>query len=206
MADGTSVLELTTLPTMAMSAGGTGGVSSPDERLARACARGDAEAFETLYRDYGSRLKSIAFNHLGNLAEAEDAVQETFLRVHRSAASFTAQAAFSTWVCRILLNVCHDVIRRRSRRIEEAPMDVVEGRREDRAPGADDALRLTLRRLLGRLPAQRRTVFLLFEVEGMSHREIAEVLDIQESYSKWLLFATKRDLQRMLREESEVQR
>lgn len=197
--DGTSVLEMTTLPTMAT---GTGlQPVSADAELAAACARGETPAFERLYREHGRRMKSIALNHLGNLAEAEDAVQETFLRIHRGAKGFSAEAAFSTWIYRILLNVCYDVLRRRKRRIAEEPIAVVEGRRAESAGSGDATLRLALRRALASLPRLRRDVFVLFEVEGFSHREIAKILDIQESYSKWLLYATRRDLQRLLQRE-----
>ena len=67
-----------------------------DRRLASACATGDSAAFERIYRTHGERMKSIAFNHLGNVSDAEDAVQETLLKVHRAARSFTGEASFST--------------------------------------------------------------------------------------------------------------
>ena len=63
----------------------------------------------------------------------------------------------------------------------------------------DDAKRMTLRKLLAALPEQRRSVFVLFEVEGLSHAEIGEILDISEGNSKWILFATKKQLQEQWR-------
>lgn len=167
--------------------------SDDDVRLARACAEGDSGTFERIYREHGDRMKSIAYNHLGNVSDAEDAVQETFLKVHRAASTYNGEAAFTTWLYRVLINTCYDVLRRRQRRIREAP---IEGVSETRAGSSvDDAKRLTLRKLLNELPEQRRTVFLLFEVEGLSHAEIGEILDISEANSKWILFATKKQLQ-----------
>ncbi|MCU1227739.1 MAG: sigW 7, partial [Acidobacteria bacterium] len=64
--------------------------SADDVRVARACAAGDSDAFEEIYRRHGDRMKSIAYNHLGNMSDAEDAVQETFLKIHRAAASYNA--------------------------------------------------------------------------------------------------------------------
>lgn len=165
-----------------------------DMRLARRCAAGDEDAFADIYRRYATRLKSIAFNHLGNISDAEDAVQETFLKIHRAASGFTGEAAFSTWLFRIMINTCYDMIRRRRRRVQEAPMDdVLSATRQ--AANVDDAKRLTLTKLLRELPEQRRSVFVLFEIEGLSHADIASILDITEANSKWILFSTKKQLQ-----------
>ncbi|HEY2092546.1 MAG TPA: RNA polymerase sigma factor [Thermoanaerobaculia bacterium] len=171
--------------------------ASPDEdrRLAAACAMGDSAAFERIYRTHGERMKSIAFNHLGNVSDAEDAIQETLLKVHRAATSFSGEASFSTWMYRILINTCYDALRRRKRRPEETAMDEMPLERS--TPGIDDAKRITLRKLLGKLTEQRRSVFTLFEIEGLSHAEIASILGITEGNSKWILFSTKKQLQEM---------
>jgi RNA polymerase sigma-70 factor (ECF subfamily) len=168
--------------------------SEDDLRVARACADGSSEVFAAIYASHGDHMKSIAYNHLGNISDAEDAVQETFLKVHRAAASYNGEAAFTTWLYRILINTCYDALRKRSRRIREAPIDdVVAGNRA--AHAVDDVKRMALRRLLSELPEQRRTVFALFEIEGLSHAEIAAILDITEGNSKWILFSTKKQLQ-----------
>ncbi|HSP14304.1 MAG TPA: RNA polymerase sigma factor [Thermoanaerobaculia bacterium] len=166
-----------------------------DRRIATACAAGDSAVFEEMYRQHGRRMKSIAFNHLGSAADAEDAVQETFLKIHRAAGTFTGEASFATWVYRILINTCYDMLRKRRRRGDESPIDEMPETIERRAASVDDAKRLTLRKLLDQLPEQRRTVFTLFEIEGLSHAEIASILDISEGNSKWILFATKKQLQ-----------
>lgn len=169
--------------------------SAEDRRLAAACAAGDTSVFEEIYRRFGDRMKSIAYNHLGNVADAEDVVQEAFLKVHRAASTFTGEASLSTWIYRIVVNTCYDVRRRRRRRIEESPIDDTFESIERTAPAVDDAKRMTLRKLLSELPEQRRSVFELFEIEGLSHAEIGEVLGISEGNSKWILFATKKELQ-----------
>jgi len=168
--------------------------SEDDVCLAQACAAGDRETFEQIYQQHGDRMKSIAYNHLGNISDAEDAVQETFLKVHRAASTYNGEAAFTTWLYRVLINTCYDALRRRQRRIREAPID--DALAATRAGSSvDDAKRIMLRQMLDDLPEQRRTVFLLFEVEGLSHAEIAQILDISEGNSKWILFATKKQLQ-----------
>jgi len=172
----------------------TSATQTDDLQLAAGCAGGDSDAYAEVYRRFGERMKSIAFNHLGNIADAEDAVQETFVKLHRAARGFTGEAAFSTWLYRILVNTCLDMIRKRRRRIQETPIDdLLTGVRAGAT--VDDAKRMTLRKLLADLPEQRRSVFVLFEIEGLSHAEIGEILDISEGNSKWILFATKKQLQ-----------
>jgi RNA polymerase sigma-70 factor (ECF subfamily) len=167
--------------------------SADDRRLAAACAAGETGVFEELYRRFGDRMKSLAWQHLGNRSDAEDVVQETFLKIHRAAKGFTGEAAFSTWLYRILINTCYDALRRRRRRPEESPIE--EQPRERSAATVDEAKKLTLRKLLAALPEQRRAVFTLFEIEGLSHAEIAAILGITEGNSKWILFSTKKQLQ-----------
>ncbi|HYC62905.1 MAG TPA: RNA polymerase sigma factor [Thermoanaerobaculia bacterium] len=180
----------TTIPGSAPSAAG-----ADDQRLASRCAAGDTTVFEEIYRKFGEKMKSVAWNHLGNVSDAEDAVQETFLKIHRAATTFTGEASFSTWAYRILVNTCLDTLRKRKRRIEETHLDDEFEPIERTAPNVDDMKRIALRRMLDELPEQRRAVFTLFEIEGLSHAEIAEILGISEGNSKWILFATKKELQ-----------
>jgi RNA polymerase sigma-70 factor, ECF subfamily len=176
----------------------TSATQTDDLQLAGGCAAGDSDSFAEVYRRFGERMKSIAYNHLGNIADAEDAVQETFVKLHRAGRGFTGEAAFSTWLYRILVNTCLDMIRKRRRRIQEAPIDdILTGVRAGAT--VDDAKRMTLRKLLAELPEQRRSVFVLFEIEGLSHAEIGQILDISEGNSKWILFATKKQLQEQWR-------
>jgi RNA polymerase sigma-70 factor (ECF subfamily) len=179
-----------------------------EEELLESCRRGDVAAFESLYEQHGSRMKSLARNLLGRETDAEDAVQETFLKVYRGAASFRGSAALSTWIYRILVNTCYDLLRRRKRLAEEslepAPSAHTAGH-SDRpeapalpAPAGDHPLRLAIEQSLTKLAPRQRTVFLLAAVEGFSHREIAEVLDVSEGASRTLLFEAKRRLQELL--------
>jgi len=163
-----------------------------DRRLAAQCASGDTAVFERIYRTHGDKMKSIAYNHLGNVSDAEDAVQETFLKVHRAASTYSGEASFATWMYRILINTCYDTLRKRQRRPEDQED---EASFERSAPTVDDTKRIALRKLLNALPEQRRSVFTLFEIEGLSHAEIANILGITEGNSKWILFSTKKQLQ-----------
>jgi RNA polymerase sigma-70 factor (ECF subfamily) len=173
--------------------------SLSDEELLEAARRGDRSAFERLYRRHGPRMKSIACNLLGSFSDAEDAVQETFLKVFRGAAAFRGTARFSTWIYRILLNACHDARRRRRRRPEGEDIREDSSARLDLpAPGHDHPLRLELEDSVARLPERVRNVFLLSAVEGFTHPEIGEILGIPEGTSRTLLFEARRELQRLL--------
>jgi RNA polymerase sigma-70 factor (ECF subfamily) len=177
-----------------------------DWQLADGCRTGDLVAFEQLYKAHGARLKSVAMNILGDAAEAEDAVQETFLKVYRSMGGFREQSSFSTWVYRILLNCCYDFRRRRARRQEQEmpdpqPEEPGQGTREIASVGpGDHPLRLALESCLARLAARQREVFVLFEVEGFKHSEISALLKISEASSKNLLYEAKQHLRRLLSE------
>lgn len=172
---------------------------SEDAALAAACRSGDLRAYERLYAMHGARMKNLARNLLGNPIDAEDAVQETFLKVHRSIAGFRGQSSFVTWTYRILINTCYDARRSRLRKKEVANEDSEESPGlEPRAPGAHPALRMALERALARLTKHQRDVFLLYEVEGFRHAEIAGMLEMTETASKNTLFQAKKSLRQML--------
>jgi RNA polymerase sigma-70 factor (ECF subfamily) len=172
---------------------------SEDAALAAACRSGDLRAYEGLYAMHGARMKNLARNVLGNPIDAEDAVQETFLKVQRSIASFRGQSSFVTWTYRILINTCYDARRSRLRKKEVANDDSEETpRHEPRAPGAHPVLRIALERALAKLTQHQRNVFLLYEVEGFRHAEIAGMLEMTETASKNTLFQAKKNLRLML--------
>jgi RNA polymerase sigma-70 factor (ECF subfamily) len=171
-----------------------------DSALAAACQSGDLRAYERLYAQQGARMKNLARNLLGNPLDAEDAVQDTFLKVQRSIDSFRGQSSFVTWTFRILVNTCHDARRKRVRKKEVAnENDLGEPLNpEPRAPSTHPSLRMALERGLAELTKHQRDVFLLYEVEGFHHAEIAAMLEITEAASKNTLFQAKKNLRGML--------
>jgi RNA polymerase sigma-70 factor (ECF subfamily) len=158
--------------------------------------QGSLPAYERLYALHGERMKSIAANLLGNAADAEDAVQEAFLKAYRGAATFRSGASVSTWLYRILLNACYDQLRGRRRRAESPLPESDAG--SFPAPRQDHPLRLAIESALSRLPERERAAFLLCEVEGFSHREAADILEVPEATSRTLLYRARRELQRGL--------
>jgi RNA polymerase sigma-70 factor (ECF subfamily) len=166
--------------------------ATEDELLA-AFRRREIAAFEQVYREHGGRLKSIAHHILKNRQDAEDAVQETFLKLYRGIDGFQGHSGLGTWLCRIAINVAYDVGRRRQRE----PDTVLP---EQAGPKNQLPLKVALDDALGRIHPKHRMVFLLFEVEGLKHSEIAAVLEVPEGTSKAWLFEAKKELKRMLME------
>ena len=164
--------------------------NSTDAELVEGCRRGNLRAFERLYEMHAARLKSVAFHLLRRREDAEDAVQETFLKVYRAMEAFSEESSVATWMCRILINCCYDVMRKQPRMEQPA--------RREPASGADVPLRIALERALERLNERQRIVFLLFEVEGFKHSEIAAILQVPEGTSRSWLFEAKRELKRSL--------
>jgi RNA polymerase sigma-70 factor (ECF subfamily) len=140
-------------------------------------------------------MKSLAFHLLGSRGDAEDAVQETFLKLCRGLSSFEDNCALSTWMFRILINCCYDILRKR-RRVAEQPI------LSEIPCDSKLTLKLALERALLTLNERHRLVFLMFEVEGLRHSEIAGVLEVPEGTSRAWLFEAKRALKQLLTERS----
>jgi RNA polymerase sigma-70 factor (ECF subfamily) len=164
-----------------------------DRELARRIAAGELGAFELMMRRYNRRLFRLARASLRDDAEAEDALQEVYLRAYRSMAAFRAEAALATWLSRLVLNECAGRQRRRARRDNILPMvaaDAVDDldrfamTPEDRSPEQELA-RAELRRLiearLDALPEAFRLVFVLRELEELGVEETARALDLPEA-------------------------
>jgi RNA polymerase sigma-70 factor, ECF subfamily len=169
---------------------GSGASLSEEEHLVQACCEGRLEAFERLYDIHAPRMKSVAFQLLGSRADAEDAVQEAFLRVYKSISRFRGRARLSTWVYRIVINAAYDLMRRHRRLID---VEIEESTRDE-----DPSLRVALAQCLRMLSPRQRDVFVLFEVEGFTHAEIGEILDVPEGTSKTLLFRARQELRRRM--------
>jgi RNA polymerase sigma-70 factor (ECF subfamily) len=146
-----------------------------------ACA-GDQDAFERLYRRHVARVTSLARWMLAP-GEAEDAVQDVFIRVWQKLDTFAGQSAFSTWLHRVAVNL---MLRRRQTagvaRQRYAPDD--EPLHLVAAPAERPDLRVAIEGAVDRLPAGAREVFVLHDMEGYKHEEIAEMLDVDPGTSR----------------------
>ena len=159
-----------------------------DLELAARCRAGDADAFEELYRQHARRLFGLVVRMIGSAADAEDLVQEIFLQAHRKLSGFRGDSTLGTWLYRLTMNHCLDHLRGRQAKMSRATDSLdAEEMFEPAAhlPAVPAAIsRLDLERAIGALPSGCRAAFLLHDVEGFEHREVAAILGISEGTSK----------------------
>ena len=170
-------------------------------KLLARCKRGDRLAFEELVRATHRRVYSLAYRLVGDRSDAEDVAQEAYLRMFRGLAGFREEAAFETWMHRIVANCAMTHLRRKGRfgdvmRDEEGPEVSTPDRAQDGAVQRDE-----LRRGLAALPEGQRTVLLLKDVYGLSVREIAQELGIEEGAVKVRAHRARRRLKELLTED-----
>lgn len=169
-----------------------------DRELADLVVAGDELAFRQLYRRHTPRLYLFVLRFLGGIeADAEDVVQEAWLKATASLERFRWEASFGSWLTSIGLNVAREALRRRGRRNEESWSEET-----DRpAPEPLDRVEsVDLERAIRSLPDGYRTVLLLHDVEGYRHEEIAERLGISVGTSKSQLFHARRRMRVALTE------
>jgi RNA polymerase sigma-70 factor (ECF subfamily) len=133
----------------------------------------DEQAFAKLAEEYGARLYAVAFRLLHNRADAEDAVQRTLLKSFAARASYSPEWAISTWLYRILSNVCIDELRRRRPAVE-----MTEARMSTPSAAAAIGARVDIGRALDAVPREARVLLALHYVNGLSHRELATIRGI----------------------------
>ena len=181
----------------------------PEAVAIRRAQQGDAEAFERLYQLHKGRVYSLCLRMLGNPAEAEDMAQEAFLQLFRMIQTFRGESAFSTWLHRLTVNVV--LMRLRKKVLPQVPLDepvdadeAGEGPRWE--PGAEDLAlvgaldRVTLEAAIAKLPQGYRLIFVLHDVEGYEHNEIADLLGCSIGNSKSQLHKARLRLRDLLRQ------
>jgi RNA polymerase sigma-70 factor, ECF subfamily len=149
-----------------------------DADLIERCRRNEPGAFEQLYRDHVSRVYNLTCRLSGSVADGEDLAQEVFVQIFRKLDSFKGESALGTWIYRLATNLCLDHLRRRTTWQRTEPFD-------DTAPPVRTtpplrAERVDLERAIARLSPGYRAAFVLHDVEGFSHAEIAELSGLAE--------------------------
>lgn len=183
----------------------TGKTPPPSDLIQRAQA-GDSDAFGALFQAHRSRIYSVCLRMTSNAAEAEDLTQDAFLQAFRKLAKFRGDSAFSTWLHRIAVNTVLMHFRKRllcNVSLDE-PQSNSDGAKVRREYGTRDRVlagcidRVALARVMKQLPAGYRTIFLLHEVEGYEHQEIAEMLSCSIGNSKSQLYKAKMRFRELL--------
>lgn len=169
-----------------------------DEQLIQLCLDGDISAYRHLYEQHKVRLFNIAMRIVHNVQDAEDALQETFVKIFKALPNFKRDCKFSTWIYRILLNTCFTCLKQKKSnadKFDSLPGDQLADFSEQ---NQNPMVNMILEQELSALPVGYRTVFILHEVEGFSHEEIAEMLEIKIGTSKSQLFKARKVLKKRL--------
>lgn len=180
-------------------------LQATDYELAQSASVGDISAFELLYERHNRRVYSLCLRMTQNASEAEDLAQEVFIQLFRKIGSFRGESAFTTWLHRLTVNQVLMHFRKRGVRMEqttedgETPVQVVRGTENPlQMPVVD---RIALDKAVGQLPPGYRTVFILHDVEGHEHEEIARMLGCSVGTSKSQLHKARMKLRGLLRQQ-----
>ncbi len=190
-----------------------------DASWAEKAASGDRQAFEQIYRCYQSRIYGLSLRLTGNVVDAEQLTQDTFVKAWFAIAGYTGRGQLGGWLGRVATNLWRDRYRSRARRqrlaVESAVEQGFDGSSEPTAAlsgaayaGIEEVIPLLtamdLERCIARLPEGGRVVYVLHDVEGYTHREIAELLNLAVGTIKAQLHRARRLLRNMLTEDKEA--
>ncbi|MBI1941364.1 MAG: sigma-70 family RNA polymerase sigma factor [Acidobacteria bacterium] len=179
--------------------------ASETQLIARA-QRGDEEAFAALFDAHKRRVYSLCLRMTGDTAEAEDLSQEAFLQLFRKISTFRGESAFTTWLHRLVVNVV--LMHLRKKGLQKVSLDEVDTSQEEpvkRDYGEDDRRlmgsidRISLGRAIAALPPGYRAIFVLHDVEGFEHNEIAQIMNCSIGNSKSQLHKARMKLREHFR-------
>jgi RNA polymerase sigma-70 factor (ECF subfamily) len=187
-----------------------GDETADDLALVRRVQRGDKRAFDLLVAKYQFRLAKLVGRLVSDRADAQDVVQEAFIKAYRALPNFRGDSAFYTWLYRIAVNAAKNYLVARSRRPPSDDIDITSGDVEEagvvmadiatpEAFTARDQLQAALTKALAELPEDLRTALTLCEIEGLSYDEIARVLDCPIGTVRSRIFRARRTLDAKLR-------
>ncbi len=182
---------------------------SSDYALAQRAAKGEMEAFEVLYQRHNRRVYSLCLRMTQNVQEAEDLTQESFIQLYRKIGSFRGDSAFTTWLHRLTVNQVLMHFRKRSVKMEktteegETPVQIVKGTENPNAMPVID--RIALDNAIAQLPPGYKSVFILHDVEGHEHEEVARILGCSVGTSKSQLHKARMKLRRLLKQQNPAQ-
>ncbi len=175
---------------------------TPDYELTQLASKGNLEAFEMLYQKYHRRAYSLCLRMTNNVTEAEDLTQEAFIQLFRKAGSFRGDSAFTTWFHRLVVNQVLMHFRKRSVKNEKTTDDgempehaVTQPKLKANLPILN---RIDISNAVAALPPGYRSVFVLHDIEGFEHSEVARILGISVGTSKSQLHKARLKLRGML--------
>ncbi|MEO7539175.1 MAG: RNA polymerase sigma factor [Pyrinomonadaceae bacterium] len=177
-----------------------------DFELGQVASRGNMVAFEEIYRRHHRRVYSICLRMLQNASEAEDLTQDVFIQLYRKIGSFRGDSAFTTWLHRMTVNQVLMHFRKRTVKFEktteegETPVQIVSGTANPEKMRIVD--KIALDNAIEQLPTGYKNVFVLHDVEGFEHEEVARILGCSVGTSKSQLHKARLKLQKLLRKKA----
>ena len=165
-----------------------------DNQLARLCARGDEKARHELYTRYAAYLFALCIRYVGDRELARDLMHDAMIKIFDSVGKYKPTGSLKSWCGRVAVNMVIDHLRK-SRRLETVSIDQTQEKIPE--PQNEEIAKIPkteLMRMVGQLPETKRVIFNLFCVEGYSHKDIAEMLNIKEKTSSSLLFKARAQL------------
>ena len=177
-----------------------------DYGLAQKAAQGDMVAFEELYQRHNRRVYSLCLRMTSNVSEAEDLAQEVFIQLFRKIGSFRGESAFTTWLHRLTVNQVLMHFRKRNVKFEktteegETPVQIVPGTESPfKMPIVD---RIAIDTAIAQLPEGYKNVFVLHDVEGFEHEEVAKILGCSVGTSKSQLHKARLKMRKLLKKKA----
>ena len=185
---------------------GLGSDHADENRIIAQCLAGDRKAYTLLVERYKELVHDLVYRMIGDAARAEDIAQDAFVKGYLSLRDFRGESRFSTWVCRIAINRCRDLLRRARREVlmpdGEPPLSESVDAGETPAAALERREREeVLRRALARLPLKYREAVVLRHIEGMEFREVGRLLGIAAGAAKVRTFRGREMLRRLLERE-----
>ena len=180
--------------------------NAKDFELTKASGKGNMVAFEEIYNRHHRRVYSICLRMLKNTTEAEDLTQDVFIQLHRKIGSFRGDSAFTTWLHRLTVNQVLMHFRKRNVKYEktteegETPVQVVDGTHNPRKMPVVD--KIALEYAIEQLPTGYKNVFILHDIEGFEHEEVARILGCSVGTSKSQLHKARLKLRKLLKKKA----
>lgn len=170
-----------------------------EAQLVKNCLAGKADSQELLYRRYASRMYGVCLRYAKNKMEAEDILQEGFIKVFQNLKNFRCEGSLEGWVRRIMVNTAINYYKSNLKYLQTLDIDDCSHHESIAVDAVDNLSMKTLLNLIQKLPEGYRMVFNMYVIEGFSHREIAETLGVSENTSKSQLSRARKVLQEKLK-------
>jgi RNA polymerase sigma-70 factor (ECF subfamily) len=177
-----------------------------EEAIVQGCLKQQASAQKALYEKFSVKMLAVCYRYAHNKEDAEDMLQEGFIKVFSQIHTFKAQGAFEGWIRRIMVHTCINILKKNKKFNESVDIQMASGLhvREEFIPSIIQAKQVV--ECIRLLPIGYRTVLNLYAIEGYSHKEIGQILDIEESTSRSQYTRAKAMLEDLLIKKNIIQK